>query len=94
MGKNKLWIGPDNQRGNGVLRESLKMNSDNTIPERMSQPTFISIEINNTPDRPLTDLLKCPPRIHDKEDQRKNPESKGDIPVYEYAIHFLKFTPF
>jgi hypothetical protein len=40
------------------------------------------------------DLSKCPPRIHDKEDQGKNPESKSDIPVYECAIHLLSLLLF
>jgi hypothetical protein len=94
MGKNGLQIGPYDQRGNGALRESPKMNSANTIPEETSQLTLIAVEINNTPDRPLTDLPKHPPRIHNKEEQRKNSESKGDVPVYECTIHLLKLTPF
>jgi hypothetical protein len=94
MRKNELWIDLDNWRGNKVLRESPKTNSNNTIPERMSQPTFISIEMNNAPDGPLADLLKHPPRIHDKEDQGKNPESKGDVPVYKCMIHLLSLLLF
>jgi hypothetical protein len=94
MRKNELRIGPDNQRGNGALRESLKMKSDNTIPEKMSQPTFISIEINNAPNRPLMNLPKRSLRIHDKEDQRKNSERKGNVALSKCAIHLLKLTPF
>jgi hypothetical protein len=87
MGKNGQWISPDDRREDRALRESLKTNTDNVIPERMSQPTSISMEMNTTPNRPLMDLPKHPPRVHNKEDQGKNPKSKGDIPIYECAIH-------
>jgi hypothetical protein len=36
MGKNGLWIDEDDWREDGVLRKSLKVNTDNTIPEMMS----------------------------------------------------------
>jgi hypothetical protein len=79
MGRNGLHIDKDDQRRDRVLRKSLKVNTNNTIPERMSQPTPISIEMNNTPSRSLTDLPECPPRIHDKNNQGKDPNRKSDI---------------
>jgi hypothetical protein len=36
IGKNRLWIDEDDWRGDGVLRKSPKVDTDNTIPERMS----------------------------------------------------------
>jgi hypothetical protein len=61
MGKDGLRISPDVWRRSRAPREGLKMNSDNTIPERTLQLTLISIEMNNGPDRCLTDLAKSSP---------------------------------
>jgi hypothetical protein len=52
------------------------MNTNNTIPERMSEPIPISIEMTNAPDRPLSDLSEHPPRIYNKNNQGENPDGK------------------
>jgi hypothetical protein len=53
-----------------VLRKRLKANSDNTIPEKTSLLTLISIETNNAHDRCPTNLPESPPQISNQEDQQ------------------------
>jgi hypothetical protein len=59
------------------------------IPGRTSKPTLISIETNNVPEGPLPNLPKQPPRVYNQEDQGKDPESKGDVPIDKCTIHLL-----
>jgi hypothetical protein len=69
MGKDKLRIDKDDRREDRVLRKGLKVDTNNTIPERRSKPTSISTDMNNAHHQSLMDLPKCPLRIYNKNDQ-------------------------
>jgi hypothetical protein len=56
------------------------MNTSNTIPERISDTTSISIETTNAPDRPLSDLPECPPRIYNENNQERTLMAKAIYP--------------
>jgi hypothetical protein len=77
MGIDELWINNDNQRRSGALRESSKADTNNTIPEKKSEPSSISIGTNHVCKWSPTDLPECPPSIDDKNNQGEDPDSKA-----------------
>jgi hypothetical protein len=65
------------------------VDTNNTIPEKKSGPTSISIGTNYAHKRSLMDLPEHPPSIDDKNDQGEDPNSKSRIPVDEGTIHLI-----
>jgi hypothetical protein len=89
MGIDELRINKDNQRRSGVLRESSETDTNNMIPEKKSEPSFMSTRTNHARKWSLMDLPECPPSIDDKNDQGEDPDSKSCIPVDEGTIHLI-----